>query len=209
MTASAEIDTFGMEEEAEATSLVTRRPLDLTTPADIVTLLMRAQMGGELVESYICQLTDTEIPRVREALLTELRQYSESFRVIETALIAAAGARMKERKARSLPDPEFDIELEDVYSDYTRNVDAAIEAAFLLPEAEAKKVVKFVPKFVPPPVDAHHEVGHPNSIAALRRKYAGSKVDELLGLALKRSLLDTKVKMVRRKGAILEAEVVG
>lgn len=207
MSASAAIDTFGVD-EPETPGLVTRRPLDLTAPADIVTLLMRAQMGGELVETYVAMLSDAQIPRVHEAILTELRQYSESFRVISAALVADAGKRMKERKARSLPDPEFEIELEDVYSDYTRNVDAAIEAAFLLPEDEANKVVKLVPLFVPDPVPAHHEVGNPLSIAALRRKYAGSKVDELLGRALSRVKVDTKVKMVRRKGAIIQGEVV-
>jgi hypothetical protein len=65
-----------------------------------------------------------------------------------------------------------------VFGDAIKDVKAAKEAQALLPEDEAKKLVRHVPAEIIP---AYDELGNVNSINALKRKYPkDTEVGELL-----------------------------
>jgi hypothetical protein len=188
---------------AQAQDPANNAVIELQTPIAIATRLMELQMKGEFIEAYVAGLPPHMLPRVQEALLTAMRMQVQSFKTVADACVKEAGAVMKERGARSIPDPDFEIALEEEFSAYTRNVDAAIEAALLLPEKEAIKVYKMIPAWTETIYHpAEHVVGAPVSINALRKKYAGSEVDTLLGKALHRTKVGEKVIMRRRTGPV-------
>jgi hypothetical protein len=111
-------------------------------------------------------------------------------------------SRIRARGARSVPHQLYVVELEPVNVEDPPDLDALREAQKHLPPHEAAKVLRHVPEFVPDPIPAHDEPGLAVSINALRRKYAGTIVDDLLakGRPPKRAI-DTRFVFKRRKGA--------
>ena len=105
------------------------------------------------------------------------------------------------RGARSVPHKLYDVLIEPEYVADPPDFDALREAQKHLPDDEAAKVIRHVPEFSPDPIPAYDEPGLAVSIAALRRKYAGTIVDELREKGLRKRQVGTKFVFRRRKNA--------
>lgn len=108
--------------------------------------------------------------------------------------------RMLARGARAVPSPHFKrIEIEDVYTPYTYNVDKLREAKALLSEDDGNKLVTFVPERTEV-IPAHWEPGNPNSIKAIVKKFgldadgnATSEVGKLIQAGMHHQKTDEKL----------------
>jgi hypothetical protein len=129
------------------------------------------------------------------------KRYAEKFREAEASCKRILEARIRARGAKGIPHPDYECELEPEYGGVITDLAALREAAKLLKADEAAKVIRHVPEFRPAPVAAHDEPGAAVSIAALKKRYAGSQVAVLLERGYSKPLIGTRFVFRRVKSA--------
>jgi hypothetical protein len=156
---------------SEASANPEVRVIDLATMSDSLLI----EDLGELQDEYrttLAQVLATYVEPLKSLYVPQIAARKEE---IERRIKAA---RETNPAARALPHRGYRVELKPIFGDAIKDVKAAKEAQALLPEDEAKKLVRHVPAEIIP---AYDELGNVNSISALKRKYPkDTEVGELL-----------------------------
>lgn len=139
--------------------------------------------------------TDAELISFRVLAADEKARLAEMMGTYVDTADAILELRMRERGAKSIPHPEYEIALDEKHSGYSYDIPALREAAAMLPAEEGAKMLKRVPEQVIP---AHDEPGSALSIAAIARKYAGSEVAAKIAEGMRRDSLGFRVSVKRR-----------
>ena len=140
--------------------------------------------------------SDDRVVDLLQMAQDELARINEEIGAFVTTAKNELERRLVERGATAIPSQTHEVTLVPQWSAYRYNIDALLDVARNLPEAEAAKIVRHVPEEVIP---AHVEAGAPVSIAALAKKYAGSEVGVRLAEAMQRDSLGCKLVVKARK----------
>ena len=147
---------------------------------------------------YLVPAADADLPRFHELAQSVKAEQSAALTEIMNACKREVMRRIVARGAREIPDKDFTIALDEQYAPYAFDLELLKEAAALLPDDEAAIVVKHFPELVEITPE-RWDPGNPVSINALRKKYAGSTVGDILNLAMTRDTLEPKVIIKPRK----------
>jgi hypothetical protein len=136
------------------------------------------------------------------------KRYAEKFREAEASCKRILEARIRARGAKGIPHPDYECELEPEYGPVLTDLIALREAAKLLKPDEAAKVIRHVPAFQPPAIPEHDEPGAAVSIAALKKRYAGSRVAAVLERGYSKPLIGSRFVFRRVKSAPKPVEAI-
>jgi len=151
---------------------------------------------GGIVAPEFKTMVDEDLMLCIDSLAEQRRLVADYFKAIEAEGKAEIQRRIEERGATAIPSKDFECKLEDEWSAYAYDTSLLEKARTMLPDDEAVKVCKFVPERTEI-IPARTEPGNARSITALREKYAGSPVAEVLSQAMTRSHLGKKVVIKR------------
>jgi hypothetical protein len=130
-----------------------------------------AQLVGDPYAINLERIPDEQLSVYRDACFAVIKDIAEGWHDLIKRLESEAGRRMRERNARKLNDPVYEVFVEDEYGAYVPDIDALKALRCRLPDEDAAKILKYVP---PEDVPAHTipekwVVGNANAINAIIR----------------------------------------
>ncbi len=128
-------------------------------------------------------------------------QLTPARREIETRLRQRRAENPESTGVIAIPHPMIRVELEPQYGPHAWDIPKLERAAAQLPDEERVKIVRRIPEQVTI-VPAHVEAGHPASIKAAIKKYAGTEVADLLEGASQRPRLEDKLTIAPIRTAL-------